>query len=194
MAPKRSTACVLRFACAFLAAAGGFTGLGTVFAGAGGKWLRATPMASRGAFESGKVNLGVEVEQEVAAAPAEVAEYEANSMAAIMDCLEDECSVEALLQLEDTLADEEWKALETVGQLSSVKASALDEDKEGVFVWFDNFIDRSKSLRAQLKALQEVKDTHFVKQFVRAAAVAFGGGRRGDYPKTGASAYSESPV
>mmetsp|Transcript_79443 Transcript_79443/g.199652 ORF Transcript_79443/g.199652 Transcript_79443/m.199652 type:complete len:105 (+) Transcript_79443:374-688(+) len=70
------------------------------------------------------------------------------------------------------------------------KKTAYNEENLGTLAWLSNFLDRSGSLRAQLQALTGFQDSDIVKQMVKAASVAFGGGRKGDYPKVGASSYS----
>eukprot|EP00425_Heterocapsa_triquetra_P033575 CAMPEP_0195108236 /NCGR_PEP_ID=MMETSP0448-20130528/84285_1 /TAXON_ID=66468 /ORGANISM="Heterocapsa triquestra, Strain CCMP 448" /LENGTH=63 /DNA_ID=CAMNT_0040144755 /DNA_START=6 /DNA_END=193 /DNA_ORIENTATION=+ len=49
--------------------------------------------------------------------------------------------------------------------------------------WLQNFLDRTASLRAQLVAIKPAgKASGFAQQIIKAAAVAFGGGRETDYP------------
>eukprot|EP00438_Fugacium_kawagutii_P016473 Skav211466 [mRNA] locus=scaffold379:317288:317626:- [translate_table: standard] len=111
-------------------------------------------------------------------------------MIAIFDCLEEGCSVDALLKLDQKLADDEKKIVETVKDIESAQKTAFSEENVGTLAWLKNFLGRSGSLRAQLQALQGVKDSDFIEQMVKAASVAFGGGRPNDYPKIGVSPYS----
>eukprot|EP00913_Durusdinium_trenchii_P003562 g3294.t1 len=139
-------------------------------------------------------------------------------MTAIFDCLEEGCSVDALLKLDQKLADDEKKIVTTVKEIETVQKTAYSPENAGTLAWLNNFLSRSGSLRAQLQALQGIKDclscfsafwlfvpslldvqlsflmskqdSDFVQQMVKAASVAFGGGRPNDYPKVGVSPYS----
>lgn len=111
-------------------------------------------------------------------------------MTAIFDCLDEGCSVDALLKLDQQLADDEKKILKNVEEIETVQKTAYSQENAGTLAWLKNFLSRSGSLRAQLQALQGVKDSDFIEQMVKAASVAFGGGRPNDYPKVGVSPYS----
>eukprot|EP00443_Scrippsiella_acuminata_P032382 CAMPEP_0115286180 /NCGR_PEP_ID=MMETSP0270-20121206/61811_1 /TAXON_ID=71861 /ORGANISM="Scrippsiella trochoidea, Strain CCMP3099" /LENGTH=187 /DNA_ID=CAMNT_0002703221 /DNA_START=58 /DNA_END=621 /DNA_ORIENTATION=+ len=146
--------------------------------------------AARAAYESGKVNFGAEITADVAAPPTPVTECDESCMTAILDCLEDGCSVEALAKLDQQLADDERKISASVEQLHAAQKTAYSEENVGTLAWLNNFLSRSASLRAQLHTLKGFQDTDFVKQMVKAASMAFGGGRKGDYPRVGVSPYS----
>ncbi|CAE7226346.1 unnamed protein product [Symbiodinium natans] len=111
-------------------------------------------------------------------------------MTAIFDCIEEGCSVDALLKLDVKLAEDEQRIADTVKELEGVQKTAYSPENAGTLAWLKNFLSRSGSLRAQLQALQGVKDSDFIQQIVKAASVAFGGGRPNDYPKVGVSPYS----
>jgi len=129
---------------------------------------------------------------EQAASPfAPTLECNEGCMTAIIDCIDDGCSVEALTKLDAKLAGDESKISATVEKLQVAQKTSYSAENAGTLAWLDNFLRRSGGLRAQLQALQGIKDSDFVKQIVKAAAVAFGGGRPTDYPKIGVSAFSD---
>merc|ERR1719188_2041466 len=111
-------------------------------------------------------------------------------MLAIYDCIEDGCSVEALMKLDEKLADDEKKIDKSVQDIEALQKTAYSPENEGTLAWLQNFLGRSGSLRAQLRALRGASDQSFVEQIVKAASVAFGGGRPNDYPKVGVSSFS----
>lgn len=148
------------------------------------------PAVARRSFETGKLNFGLEMPGKPSAPPQPVLSCDEGCMTAILDCIEDGCSVEALAMLDKKLADDESRIAETVADLKISQKTAYSEENAGILAWMGNFLGRSSSLRAQLQALRGVQDTDFVKQMVKAASVAFGGGRPNDYPKVGVSAYS----
>merc|ERR1719277_2944895 len=145
---------------------------------------------ARAAYESGKVNLGVEVETEVQPPPQPMLECDEGCMTAIFDCIEEGCSVDALMKLDTKLAEDEEKIMNSVEEIQVQQKTAYTPENAGTLAWLGNFLSRSGSLRAQLQALKGVKDSDFVKQMVKAAALTFGGKRHGDYPKVGVSSYS----
>ena len=148
-------------------------------------------IARRAEYQSGKVNVGAEVsDTEAPPPPPPVLECDEGCMTAIFDCLEEGCSVDALLKLDQKLAEDEQKIVTTVKEIETVQKTAFSPENAGTLAWLNNFLSRSGSLRAQLQALQGVKDSDFVQQMVKAASVAFGGGRPNDYPKVGVSPYS----
>eukprot|EP00930_Biecheleria_cincta_P094360 TRINITY_DN853_c0_g1_i1.p1 TRINITY_DN853_c0_g1~~TRINITY_DN853_c0_g1_i1.p1 ORF type:complete len:210 (+),score=52.53 TRINITY_DN853_c0_g1_i1:66-632(+) len=144
----------------------------------------------RQGYESGKVNLGTEIGKEAPPPPAPVLECDEGCMTAIFDCLEEGCSVDALMKLDTKLADDEKKIADSVKQLAEVQKTAYTSENAGTMAWLQNFLSRSGSLRGQLQALKGIEDSDFVKQMVKAASIAFGGGRPTDYPKVGVSPYS----
>mmetsp|Transcript_53264 Transcript_53264/g.115129 ORF Transcript_53264/g.115129 Transcript_53264/m.115129 type:complete len:192 (-) Transcript_53264:108-683(-) len=149
--------------------------------------LRSAPI------ESGKVNIGVELQDELPPPPAPVLECDESCMTAIFDCMESGCSVEALMDLDKNLAEDEAKVATSIKELEEYQKVAYSPENSGTLAWLKNFLGRSGSLRAQLEALKGVEDNSFVSQMIKAASVAFGGGRHGDYPKVGVSPYSSIP-
>jgi len=147
----------------------------------------------KAAFESGKVNVGVEIESDLPPPPQPVLECDESCVTAIYDCLEDGCSVDALVKLDAQLAEDEEKIAKSIEEVSAQQKTAYSEENAGTVAWLNNFLGRSGSLRAQLQSLKAVEDTDFITQIIKAAAVAFGGSRPNDYPKVGVSPYSESP-
>ncbi|CAJ1363929.1 unnamed protein product [Effrenium voratum] len=148
-------------------------------------------IARRAEYETGKVNVGAEVsDTEVPPPPPPVLECDEGCMTAIFDCLDEGCSVDALLKLDKKLAEDEQRIVGTVKEIESVQKTAYSPENAGTLAWLNNFLSRSGSLRAQLQALQGVKDSDLLQQIVKAASVAFGGGRPNDYPKVGVSPYT----
>lgn len=143
-------------------------------------------------YDSGKVNLNVDISEEEASPPLPVLECDEGCLTAIFDCLEEGCSVEALGKLDKELAEDEAKITTAMSELKDMQKTTQGAlEAKGTIAWLDNFLSRSGSLRAQLTQLKTIKDADFVKQMVKAASVAFGGGRKDDYPKVGVSPYSE---
>mmetsp|Transcript_120628 Transcript_120628/g.336605 ORF Transcript_120628/g.336605 Transcript_120628/m.336605 type:complete len:192 (-) Transcript_120628:276-851(-) len=152
---------------------------------------RTTARIARAAYESGKVNLGLDPSSGRAnSVPAPLLEVNDATNMAIMDCLEDGCSVEALMALDEKLARDEKKIQDSMVELKEIQKTSFSPDNLEALAWFDNFLSRTGSLRAQLQAMKGVESSDFVKQIVKAASVAFGGGRPNDYPKVGVSPYS----
>jgi len=141
-------------------------------------------------FESGKVNMGVEVQADVPPPPQPVRNCDEGCMMAINDCLEEGCCVEALTKLDAKLATDEQQIVESVEVLRNTQKTAFSEENADTLAWLRNFLSRSGALRAQLQALKGLENIDFVQQMVKAAAVGFGGGRKSDYPKVGVSPYS----
>jgi len=142
-------------------------------------------------YESGKVNLGVEVQAEdIPPPPQPVMTCDEGCMTAISDCLEDGCSVEALMKLDTKLAQDEQQIVENVEALRNAQKTAFSEENASTITWMNDFLNRSGALRAQLQTLKSFENSDFVQQLVKAAAVGFGGGRKSDYPKIGVSSYS----
>merc|ERR1712007_42434 len=109
---------------------------------------------------------------------------------AIMDCLEEGCSIDALMALDQKLARDEQRVAESMEQVRESQKTSFAEDNVKALAWFDNFLKRTGGLRAQLQALKGSSDSDFVQQLMKAASVAFGGGRPTDYPSVGVSPYS----
>eukprot|EP00403_Amphidinium_massartii_P032752 CAMPEP_0178433726 /NCGR_PEP_ID=MMETSP0689_2-20121128/33057_1 /TAXON_ID=160604 /ORGANISM="Amphidinium massartii, Strain CS-259" /LENGTH=211 /DNA_ID=CAMNT_0020055769 /DNA_START=97 /DNA_END=732 /DNA_ORIENTATION=+ len=152
----------------------------------------------RRSFEAGKVNRGTdsdnpaEGDQAVAAVPDPVMECDQACVVAIEECLEDGCSIEAMQKLDAILAGDEQNIQEIVHAIEEKKHTevAPGVSPESVY-WLENYLQRSGMLRAQIHALKGAEvDRSFLEQMIKAASIAFGGGRKGDYPKVGVSPYS----
>mmetsp|Transcript_38848 Transcript_38848/g.120846 ORF Transcript_38848/g.120846 Transcript_38848/m.120846 type:complete len:196 (+) Transcript_38848:88-675(+) len=160
-------------------------------AGAPGAARASPAVALRAAFESGKVNVGAEIGDGSAAVPPEpVMSCDTSCMSAIEDCLDEGCSVEALMKLDQQLASDEKKVEATISKIKQLQKTEPVPEAETQLAWLDNFLSRTSALRGQLLALKPIDDTPFVQKIVKAASVAFGGGRPTDYPKVGVSSYS----
>jgi len=183
MAPMRSAPLTLAALCLLCGAS-----LRVAFLGTGR--VAAAPRVARSAFDSGKVNVGVELESDVPPPPQPVLECDEGCIAAINDCIEEGCSVDAIMKLDKKLAEDEQKVQATMASIEGQQKTGYTEENTGSLAWLKNFLGRSGSLRAQLQALKTIEDGDFIKQMVKAASVAFGGGRTGDYPKVGVSPYS----
>ncbi|CAK0791677.1 unnamed protein product, partial [Prorocentrum cordatum] len=146
---------------------------------------------ARAAFDSGKVNIAGDGGA-AGDVPEPMLEVNEATNAAIQDCLEEGCSVEALMSLDVKLAADESKVADTMKQIAAAQKTQYSKDNDEKLSWYGNFLSRTGALRQQLRALGGAKDKEpdFVKQLVKAASVAFGGGRAGDYPKVGVSGYS----
>jgi len=151
--------------------------------------VAAPKLTPRASFESGKINKAVEL-GESKSLPKPLLEANGATKLAIADCLEGGCSVEALMELDSKLARDEGKIQSSMDEVKAAQKTAYSQDNVEALVWFDNFLQRTGGLRAQLQALKGAKDSDFVKQLVKAASVGFGGGRETDYPKVGVSPYS----
>eukprot|EP00434_Breviolum_minutum_P002748 symbB.v1.2.002418.t1/scaffold129.1/size311234/7 len=143
--------------------------------------------ASSRAFEQGKVNLNLDgTLVKSRHMPEPMLEANEATTLAIQDCLDEGCSVEAFLKL----ARDEAKIKGALVQLHDIQSVEYSEDSAEQIAWLRNFLDRCGSLRAQLMAVKTLEEPDFASQIMRAAAVAFGGGRHGDYPRVGVSPYS----
>mmetsp|Transcript_96518 Transcript_96518/g.133810 ORF Transcript_96518/g.133810 Transcript_96518/m.133810 type:complete len:189 (-) Transcript_96518:116-682(-) len=153
---------------------------------------RAPPSLTLRAFEQGKINLGVDgTVVKSRHMPEPMLEANEATTVAIQDCLEEGCSVEALMELDGKLARDEARVKAMLDNLHDVQSKEYCEDTAEQIAWLSNFLDRSGSLRGQLVAVKSVKEPEpLATQIMKAAAVAFGGGRQGDYPKVGVSPYS----
>mmetsp|Transcript_74911 Transcript_74911/g.178164 ORF Transcript_74911/g.178164 Transcript_74911/m.178164 type:complete len:190 (+) Transcript_74911:97-666(+) len=146
---------------------------------------------ARANFQSGKVNKGSEISEGGASgAPKPVIGCDEACIRAINGCLEDGCSVEAMMKLDAQLASDEAKISETMVSLEEKQKTEFSPEDQGTIAWLSNFLGRTGTLRAQLHAMKDFDDTDFLKKIVKAASVAFGGGRAGDYPKVGVSPYT----
>mmetsp|Transcript_15470 Transcript_15470/g.48632 ORF Transcript_15470/g.48632 Transcript_15470/m.48632 type:complete len:196 (+) Transcript_15470:73-660(+) len=148
-------------------------------------------MVARAAFESGKVNVGVDASSgRAVSVPVPLLEANEATNVAIMDCLEEGCSVDALMALDAKLARDEQKVKESIEEVEARQKTEFSEDNTEALAWFKNFLGRTGTLRGQLQAMRGIENVDFAKQFIKAASVAFGGGRPTDYPKIGVSSYS----
>eukprot|EP00931_Biecheleriopsis_adriatica_P085914 TRINITY_DN60684_c0_g1_i1.p1 TRINITY_DN60684_c0_g1~~TRINITY_DN60684_c0_g1_i1.p1 ORF type:complete len:210 (+),score=61.24 TRINITY_DN60684_c0_g1_i1:71-631(+) len=139
-------------------------------------------------FQTGKVNLAPEALQ--GKVPEPVLLCDESTRLAILECVEEGCSVEALMEFDARLAKDEEKIKQSLDKLQAANKMDATEENSKRLAWYDNFLRRTSSLRAQLLSVKKVKDVDFTQQFMKAAAVAFGGGRPTDYPKIGVSPYT----
>lgn len=145
-------------------------------------------------YETGKVNFGLEL-QSGDVVPAPVLDCDEACIAAIADCLEEGCSLEALDRLDSKLAGDEELIKATAMEIENMQKTGFLAENAGTLAWLQNFLGRSGTLREQLLSMRQYLSRgedkeDFVQQLVRAAAIGFGGGRRGDYPSVGVSPYS----
>mmetsp|Transcript_48935 Transcript_48935/g.141768 ORF Transcript_48935/g.141768 Transcript_48935/m.141768 type:complete len:227 (+) Transcript_48935:71-751(+) len=147
LGPRRP--CV--FWASLLAIAGCLRLMGTGFTG---PTAAAPTRIARASFETGKVNVGVELQEEPAEPPQPVLECDEACMTAIYDCIEEGCSVDALMKLDTQLARDEQKIVGTVSELKDTQKTAYTPENAGTLAWLGNFLSRSGSLRAQLQALR----------------------------------------
>ncbi|CAE7467384.1 cmd-1 [Symbiodinium natans] len=106
-----------------------------------------------------------------------VLECDEGCVSAIENCLDEGCSVEALMKLDAAIAADE----KTIEAKLAGKQDA----------WLQNFLQRSGALRAQLSTmLTRKKSEPWMTQLVKAAQLAFKSSRDGDYPKVGVSSFS----
>eukprot|EP00418_Pyrodinium_bahamense_P020895 CAMPEP_0179128894 /NCGR_PEP_ID=MMETSP0796-20121207/61133_1 /TAXON_ID=73915 /ORGANISM="Pyrodinium bahamense, Strain pbaha01" /LENGTH=189 /DNA_ID=CAMNT_0020827755 /DNA_START=51 /DNA_END=616 /DNA_ORIENTATION=+ len=173
-------------ALAWLAATGGLRRLGTAVPGAlsfasgaaalcGGGRTAASRTVTRRASEPGRVNLaqvqqlrGLLLGEEssggagAAAAARErsampTLECDAACIVAIESCIEEGCSVEAIMKLDEALARDEAKV-----------QSLLEREEDRA--WLANFLQRTGALRAQLMTVSRNEEhLSFAEQLVRAA-------------------------
>eukprot|EP00448_Togula_jolla_P021721 CAMPEP_0170590764 /NCGR_PEP_ID=MMETSP0224-20130122/12043_1 /TAXON_ID=285029 /ORGANISM="Togula jolla, Strain CCCM 725" /LENGTH=191 /DNA_ID=CAMNT_0010914581 /DNA_START=55 /DNA_END=630 /DNA_ORIENTATION=+ len=150
--------------------------------------------SARAGSDSGKLNVGKEVSLEAVAYPAPIVECDSSCIEAIEECLYEGCSVDAMMKLDAKLAEDEEKVAKSVEELLAIQKKAFSEENASTLAWLKNFLSRSGSLRAQLSSLKGVSPAgetkSWVQQLVKAASVAFGGGREGSYPKVGVSSYT----
>lgn len=187
-AARRSSALTSLVALAFLAA-----GCGVISSAFTGLPLSTrSSRVARANYDSGKVNLGVDATLvDKTMLPEPVLNVDASTTAAITECLEEGCSVEALMALDAKLAADEKEIAETMGVVAAKQKTEYSEEAATALAWFDNSLQRMGTLRAQLHALKATaSDSDFIQQMMKAASVAFGGGRHGHYPKVGVSSYS----
>lgn len=143
------------------------------------------------AIEPGMVNLGAA--QNLAEAPQlpedPMLACDAECLALIESCVEEGCSVDAMMKLDAKLARSE-EQIET--SLEAVKAAQKTNlvRSESQRARMENILQRLGTIRGQLVGLKSFKDSNFVQQMIKAAAVAFGAGRPNDYPKVGVASYS----
>jgi len=143
-------------------------------------------------YDSGKVNIGAEdalgEEAPLPLQPMETDEKLVSS--AILNCIEEGCSVEALMALDEQLAGDEKRITAAMDDVQDAQKTSLNKDSGASLAWYDNFLKRMGSLRAQVYAIKDHKDSDFIQQIMKATAVSFGGARKSDYPKVGVSSYS----
>merc|ERR1719201_1778068 len=152
---------------------------------------RAPKVATR-AFEEGKVNLGVTVEMnKETRVPRTVLDCDESCIAAIKECTEEGCSVEAMMSLNSKLEEDEEEVKKLAKKLKEAQKTGYNAENAGTIAWLDNFIARSEGLRKTLMAAKEVDNKSVIQKLIEAASIAFTGtGRGGDYPKSGASPYT----
>jgi hypothetical protein len=145
----------------------------------------------RAAYDSGKVNLGVEIKPDASPPPQPVLECDEGCVTAIHDCLDEGCSVDAIMQLDSKLAEDENEVATSILALESKQKTSYSEGNAALLYWLRSFLGKTEALRAQLHALRPLEDpSSLMGQMAKAVSVAFGGGRATDYPKVGVLSYS----
>mmetsp|Transcript_20175 Transcript_20175/g.36546 ORF Transcript_20175/g.36546 Transcript_20175/m.36546 type:complete len:199 (+) Transcript_20175:84-680(+) len=163
-----------------------------------GSQPRLTSRIPRRSFESGMINKGADTDnpgegdQPTASVPEPVIECDQACVVAIQECVEDGCSIEAMEKLDAILAGDEKQIQSIVDTIHNKEHTEVEPGiTKGSLEWLENYLQRSGFLRAQIHALKGADvDGSFMEQMMKAASVAFGGGRKGDYPKVGVSPYS----
>eukprot|EP00441_Pelagodinium_beii_P021581 CAMPEP_0197656110 /NCGR_PEP_ID=MMETSP1338-20131121/40305_1 /TAXON_ID=43686 ORGANISM="Pelagodinium beii, Strain RCC1491" /NCGR_SAMPLE_ID=MMETSP1338 /ASSEMBLY_ACC=CAM_ASM_000754 /LENGTH=138 /DNA_ID=CAMNT_0043231945 /DNA_START=79 /DNA_END=492 /DNA_ORIENTATION=+ len=138
MAPTQKSRS-LRLICVSAAAVGSWHLLQAFVGGPAGGVPR-SDLSIRYGFESGKVNLGLEEWGDKAPMPPQpVLDCDETCMTAIMDCLDEGCSVEALLKLDTKLATDEQKIADTVEKISAANKMEPSAENSGTMAWLQNF-------------------------------------------------------
>jgi len=136
---------------------------------------RAPKVATR-AFEEGKVNLGVTVEMnKETRVPRTVLDCDESCIAAIKECTEEGCSVQAMLALDAKLEEDEKEVRTMRDKLWETLKTAYSEENARTISWLDNFLARSQSLRKTLKAAKQVDSKRVIQKLIEAASIAFTG-------------------
>eukprot|EP00443_Scrippsiella_acuminata_P114845 CAMPEP_0115661220 /NCGR_PEP_ID=MMETSP0272-20121206/46670_1 /TAXON_ID=71861 /ORGANISM="Scrippsiella trochoidea, Strain CCMP3099" /LENGTH=229 /DNA_ID=CAMNT_0003099445 /DNA_START=1 /DNA_END=687 /DNA_ORIENTATION=+ len=87
---------------------------------------------------------------------------------AIMDCLQEGCSIEVLEELIGKLQRDERRIQEALDELRAAQEEQHSADIAEALGWFRNFLDNSRQLREALQSVEGLKHatTNFAKQFV----------------------------
>merc|ERR1712187_301342 len=105
---------------------------------------RRSPAVARAAeYESGKVNVGVEVMTgEGVAPPAPLLECDKSCVDSIFACVEEGCSVESMMKLDEKLAADEKKVAETITELEKLVKTEPVPEVGAQIAWYKNFLSR----------------------------------------------------
>lgn len=142
-------------------------------------------------IEPGKVNIGAA--QDLAEAQQlpddPMLPCDAECLALTESCVEEGCSVDAMMKLDAKLASSEEQVEASLAAVKAAQKTNLVRS-ESQRARMENILQRLGTLRGQLVGLKSFEDSNLVQQMIKAAAVAFGAGRPNDYPKVGVASYS----
>jgi len=134
---------------------------------------RAPKVATR-VFEEGKANSGEKVEMnKETRMPQTVLHCDESCIAAIKECTEEGCSVQAMLALDAKLEEDEKEVRTMRDKLWETLKTGYNAENARTISWLDNFLARSQSLRKTLMAAKKVDKKRVIQKLIEAASIAF---------------------
>jgi len=134
---------------------------------------RAPKVATR-VFGQDKVNLGETVEMnKETRVPEIVLNCDESCIAAIKECTEEGCSVQAMLALDAKLEEDEKEVRTMRDKLWETLKTGYNAENARTISWLDNFLARSQSLRKTLMAAKKVDKKRVIQKLIEAASIAF---------------------